>query len=68
MISFGLADTLGSYLFGYIIKYVGRVPCFLLAALMNYAMIIFMMLWEPSSDQIYILFIIAIFWGLSDAV
>jgi len=35
----GVSDALGSYLFGYVIEKFGRIPCFVLAALMNYATI-----------------------------
>lgn len=42
MITYGVADTLGSYLFGYVIKYTGRLPIFILAATMNFGTIIFM--------------------------
>ena len=39
MICCGVSGTLGSYFFGYVTKYVGRIPCLVLAALMNYATI-----------------------------
>ena len=44
MITYGVADTLGSYLFGYVIKYTGRLPIFILAATMNFGTIIFMVM------------------------
>ncbi|CAF0796002.1 unnamed protein product [Brachionus calyciflorus] len=68
MICYGVSDTLGSYGFGYVIKYIGRIPCFLIAAAMNYATILLMIFWKPSLETSYVLFIIAIMWGLSDAV
>jgi hypothetical protein len=51
-----------------VVKYVGRMPCFLIAAGINYAMILTMMFWQPNPNQIYMLFIIPAFWGLGDAV
>lgn len=68
MICYGVSDTIGSYGFGYVIKFVGRIPCFLIAAIFNYATILIMTFWKPSEESTYVLFIIAILWGLSDAV
>lgn len=68
MICFGVADTFGSYGFGWIIKYVGRIPCFVTAAMLNYGTILLMFLWVPTLDNTYVLYIIAVLWGLADAV
>jgi hypothetical protein len=59
---------LSSYAFGYIVKYTGRGFSFAIAALINYAMIILMLLWDPKESQTILLFVIAGFWGISDAV
>ena len=68
MICFGVADTLGSYGFGFVVKYIGRIPCFLTAALLNYGTIMIMIFWVPTENSKYVLYIIAVLWGLSDAV
>jgi len=68
MLCYGIADTIGSYLFGYIIKYTGRVAVFLTAALLNYSTILLMIFWEPNDKSYYVVFLIAILWGLADAV
>jgi len=68
MISYGIADTIGSYGFGYAIKYIGRIPCFLIAAVLNYATILLMFLWVPTPESTYVLYLIAVLWGLADAV
>ena len=68
MISYGIADTFGSYGFGYVIKYIGRIPCFLIAAVLNYATILLMFLWVPTPESTYVLYLIAVLWGLADAV
>lgn len=68
MICFGVADTLGSYGFGFVVKYIGRIPCFLIAALLNYGTIMIMIFWVPTDNSKYVLYIIAVLWGLSDAV
>ncbi|CAF4764066.1 unnamed protein product [Rotaria sp. Silwood1] len=68
MIAFGVCDSIGSFVFGQLVKVVGRWPCFAIATLISYAMIITMLVWRPLADQIVVLFIIAGFWGVADAV
>jgi predicted MFS family arabinose efflux permease len=68
MICYGIADVIGSYGFGFVVKYIGRLPCFVIAAVINYSMIFTMLFWTPNPQQYYVLFIIAAFWGLADAV
>ena len=68
MIAFGVCDSIGSFVFGQLVKLVGRWPCFAVATLISYSMIITMLIWQPSADQIAVLFIIAGLWGVADAV
>ncbi|CAF1312934.1 unnamed protein product [Rotaria sordida] len=68
MIAFGVCDSIGSFVFGQLVKLVGRWPCFAIATLISYAMIITMLIWHPLADQIVVLFIIAGLWGVADAV
>jgi hypothetical protein len=68
MIAFGVCDSIGSFVFGQLVKLVGRWPCFAIATLISYAMIITMLVWHPLADQIVVLFIIAGLWGVADAV
>jgi len=64
----GICNTIASYIFGALVKYIGRIGCFIIAAALNYAAIIFMYFWDPLEDQMYILFVIAGLWGIADAV
>lgn len=68
LIAYGVCDSIGSVSFGQLVKYVGRWPCFFIAALINYALIITMFLWKPNEHQIVVLFVLAGLWGLADAV
>ena len=68
MIAFGISDSIGSFVFGQLVKLVGRWPCFAIATLISYAMIITMFVWRPSADRIVVLFIVAGLWGVADAV
>lgn len=67
MICFGIVNVLCSYLYGSIVKFTGRIPCFISGALVNYAMIFIMLFWEVNLDQKYVLYIISACWGLADA-
>ena len=68
MVCNGICQALSSYVFGRLVKYTGRLFVFTVAALINYAMIILMFLWDPEQSQMYLLFIIAGFWGIADAI
>ncbi|CAF1206004.1 unnamed protein product [Adineta steineri] len=68
MVCHGIFQALSSYIFGRLVKYTGRIFVFIVAALVNYAMIILMFLWEPKASQMVLLFVIAGFWGIADAI
>ncbi len=68
LIAYGICDSIGSFGFGQLVKYIGRWPCFAIAGVINYSLIITMFIWRPSDKQIYVLFVIAGLWGLADAV
>jgi predicted MFS family arabinose efflux permease len=68
MICYGVSDTIGSYGFGYIIKYLGRIPCFVTAACLNLIAILIMLFWKATPDNTFVLYLIAVIWGLGDAV
>jgi len=67
-IACGICDSLGCISFGQLVKYIDRWPCFVIGAIINYSLIVTMLLWKPSEDQMYVLFILAGSWGLADAV
>ena len=68
MVCNGICQALSSYIFGRLVKYTGRIVVFVIAALVNYAMIILMFLWEPVESQMSLLFVIAGLWGIADAI
>lgn len=68
MIFFGLLNVVGSYLFGLVVKYVGRMPCFLTAAFLNYVLIFVMMRWKLNANENdYVFYLIPALWGLADS-
>lgn len=68
MICFGACDAVFSYLFGEMIKLVGRVPIFTLGAVINIAMISTMFFWKPAPDEPAVFYVISGLWGVADAV
>ena len=66
MIVFGICDALSSFTFGYIAKCIDRIYCLIIAAVINYALIVTMLLWVPRENQLWVLFILAGFWGIAD--
>ena len=51
-----------------IIKRCGRVSIFVMGAFINLAVILVLRLWMPNPDEAYVFFIIAVLWGVSDAI
>lgn len=68
MIAFGVCDAIGSFVFGQLVKVIGRWTCFMIATLISCSMIVTMLFWHPSTNQVGILFVIAGLWGVADAV
>ncbi|XP_064468881.1 protein unc-93 homolog A-like [Ornithodoros turicata] len=67
MVWYGVADSLGSVTFGFMVKIVGRIPLMLMAALMNSAAMIAMLKWHPTPTESHNYFVIAIIWGIADS-
>jgi len=67
-ITYGVFDALCSVSFGAVIKYTGRLPIFIMGAVINVVVIIVFFQWTPSPDYAYAFFILAALWGVADAV
>ena len=52
LIVFGICDALASIGFGFIIKKIGRIPIFILGALINILVIIVMFSWAPTASAV----------------
>ncbi len=68
MLCSGICLTISSYACGHLVKYTGRIVVFSIAALINYAMIILMFLWDPKQSQMILLFVIGGFLGIADGI
>ena len=68
LICYGVCDAICSVSFTPLVKIVGRVPIFILGALLNIGVIILKFTWMPHPDDLYLFFAVAALWGISDAV
>ncbi|CAH1778622.1 unnamed protein product [Owenia fusiformis] len=68
MITFGVTNSICSYLLGAGVKYIGRLPFFCAAAVLNYGVQVTFLLWKPHPDYLPVFFVLAALWGMSDAV
>ncbi|KXJ84175.1 hypothetical protein RP20_CCG018066 [Aedes albopictus] len=67
MISFGLANAFAAAVTPSITKAIGRFPMIIATAIFHLALIVFMLLWKPTTDY-YAYSIIVACWGLADGV
>ncbi|XP_075978182.1 UNC93-like protein [Anticarsia gemmatalis] len=68
MMTYGLADAIGCVLTGYLAKITGRLPLICGAAIGHAALFIAVLTWRPHAGDAYILYLIAVLWGLCDSV
>ena len=54
--------------FGPVIRRFGRVPIFLLGALLNLGVILGLFFWKPDEDAPVLFFVVAGVWGVADAI
>ncbi|CAG4971294.1 unnamed protein product [Colias eurytheme] len=68
MLTFGIADAIGCVVTGYIAKITGRMPLICAATLVHSALFVTLLVWRPHAHQAYVMYVIAVLWGLSDSV
>ncbi|CAF0790237.1 unnamed protein product [Adineta steineri] len=68
MIAYGVASSIFSVIVGILGKYNIRIPCYIVTALLCYSSYTVMLLWNPLSSQIYILFILVGMQGIASAI
>ncbi|CAG0923509.1 unnamed protein product [Notodromas monacha] len=61
-------NAFGSGFSGLIVEYTGRIPVFLAAFLLNVATLAYLLIWEPTMDEHYVLFIMSGAYMLADSV
>merc|ERR1712106_1060037 len=68
LIVFGICDALASIGFGFVIQKIGRVPIFILGAIINVVVLLVMLTWTPTGSTQFVIYIIAALWGTADAI
>lgn len=68
MICYGVADSVASITSGAAVKKLGRIPIFVLGAVVNFALLFTFLFWRPDPTQSLVYFVIAALWGFSDAI
>ncbi len=68
LMCYGVTDAICSFSFGFIIKKVGRVPIFLMGAVINVVVVAVLFSWSPNPEEAYLFYVMAAFWGAADAV
>ncbi|XP_026762022.1 UNC93-like protein [Galleria mellonella] len=68
MLVYGLADAIGCVATGYIAKITGRLPLICCALTVHVALFITVLVWRPQAGLSYVMYIIAVLWGLCDSI
>jgi len=68
MAGFGISAATSSLLFGKLAEYVGRATLFTFGGILNVAVLVTLLLWEPTPDQPHVFFILSAMWGVADGV
>ena len=68
LILYGVCNALASISFGFIRKFIGRLPVLLLGAALNLSVIVSLLAWTPSSSTQAVVYILAALWAVADAI
>lgn len=68
MMTYGLADAIGCVLTGYVAKLTGRLPLICGATIAHAALFTAVLTWRPHPGQEYVLYVIAVLWGVCDSI
>lgn len=69
MLCFGVITAVSSGTVGFLVKYVGRLPIFILGTVLNCCLILTMLFfWRPDPSRPEIYFIVAGLWGVANGI
>ena len=66
--AFGVCASLSSIAVGPVVTLIGRSLTLLVGACINSALLIFMLVWQPTEDQLLLLSVVAGLWGVCEAI
>jgi hypothetical protein len=68
MASYAIANTIVVQIMPHVAKYVRRQILLAIATVINLGEMILWLFWKPTSDQLYLVFISVIAWGITDSI
>ncbi|CAH1778776.1 unnamed protein product [Owenia fusiformis] len=68
MTVFASMASISAYISGKLSRYTGRLPMFALAALVHVCLMVLMLLWQPRSGSMAMIFMIAAIWGSVEGI
>ncbi|XP_052248265.1 protein unc-93 homolog A-like isoform X2 [Dreissena polymorpha] len=68
MICYGVVDAVCSLLFGRLVQFVGHIPFFILAFLLQGGLQITFLVWVPDPSRPVLFYVFAALWGAGDAI
>ena len=68
LILYGVCNALASISFGFVRKFIGRLPVLLLGAGLNLSVIAALLAWTPTSSSQAVVYILAALWAVADAI
>ncbi|XP_045448135.1 UNC93-like protein [Melitaea cinxia] len=68
MMTYGLSDAIGCVVTGYLSKVTGRLPLICVALVAHSCLFVSLLTWSPQANQSYVVYIIAVIWGLCDSI
>ncbi|CAF4932683.1 unnamed protein product [Pieris macdunnoughi] len=68
MLTFGVSDVIGCFVTGYIAKISGRLPLICAATVIHMSLVATILLWKPQANMSYVMYIIAVLWGICDSI
>ena len=68
MASYAIANTIVVQIMPRVAKYVRKQILLVIATVINLGEMILWLFWNPTSDQLYLVFISVIAWGITDSI
>lgn len=68
MICYGATNALFSLVWGRVARTTGRTFIFTSGTTIHFVLIVILLTWLPTEEQLWVMFILAALWGVADAV
>lgn len=68
MVIYGVVGSVFSFIFGVLVKWIGRQPIFLFGCALSLALLIALLMWTPVASQLEIFYLVSSLWALTFSV